>query len=302
MIVLDEHKVVEIREMIRFIDYTIGLFSPIPTKSAVKKAIKRHELYLNDELAVSGAWMQPGDKILLIDTQKFIPKPFPLEIKVLFEDDYLAIVNKPSGLIVSGNQYRTLVNCLVDQLILSSQPDAYKWGHPVHRLDFSTSGLVIVAKTIEVNRFLGDMLKQHNINKRYLAIVQGNVLSQSISSDVDGKSAKSNLKLLKQVKSLRNGSLSLVELTPESGRTHQLRIHCSSIGHPIVGDRLYGIDGEVMKHKGLFLVAFELEFAHPISKEIMCISLPIPNKFEALLRQEERRWNKLNDLKNRSKD
>ena len=276
--------------MIRFVDYAIGLFPQVTTKSAVKKAIKRGEFYHNDSRALSGAWIQPGDKIVLVDTEKYIPQAFPLEIPLVYEDEFIAVVNKPSGLIVSGNQHRTLVNCLVDQLGVSSELDAFKWGKPVHRLDYATSGLVVIAKTASAHDALGRMFSNRLVKKGYLAIVQGEVSSQFIDKPIEGKPAQSKLVFERSVPSLRNGMLSLVRLLPSTGRTHQLRIHCAHLGNPIVGDKIYGVEGEVMTHKGLFLFAQKLEFDHPVSGNKLTFSLEDPNKFHALLKQEERRW------------
>lgn len=95
--------------------------------------------------------------------------------------------------------------------------------------------------------------------------------------------------------SLKNETLSLVELSPKTGRTHQLRIHCKYIGHPIVGDKIYGEEGNVMNHKGLFLAAKSIAFEHPITKEAMMIEINQPDKFDALLKREEAWWMRIDD-------
>ena len=97
---------------------------------------------------------------------------------------------------------------------------------------------------------------------------------------------------LKTVNSLRSEKMSLLKLIPKTGRTHQLRIHCASIGSPIVGDKLYGEAGNVMLHKGLFLTASNLRFKHPKSGDIVNCNVPIPDKFKSLLEREERRFNR----------
>ncbi|MFT5859501.1 MAG: 23S rRNA pseudouridine1911/1915/1917 synthase [Flavobacteriaceae bacterium] len=296
MIELEKHLVAEVDEHTRFIDYVVGLFPQVMTRSAVKKAIKKGEFLHNGVIADTRIWVTVGDAIMLVDQQNQPPKPFPLDIEVVMEDEYCAVVYKPSGLVVSGNQHRTLVNALVDELTLSNQPDAYKWGKPVHRLDSATSGLVIVAKTAHAHGGFGKLFESREIRKTYVAIVQGEVKDQEIELEIGGKPAQTQLKVLESVRSLRNEVLTLIELTPKSGRTHQLRIHCASIGHPIVGDKLYGIEGEIMNHKGLFLCAQKLQFLHPISTELTEVAIPIPNKFNALLKQEERRWTAKNAL------
>jgi len=262
----------------------------VATKNAVKKAIKRNALRINGQFADTGIWVKDGDLIELVDPQIKPPKEFDLEIPIVYDDEFLAAVYKPSGLVVSGNQHRTLTNALVGKLKESNEPDAYQWGHPVHRLDAATSGLVLVAKTAKAQRGLGKLFENRSINKTYHAVVQGVPESQQIKLPVKDQTASSQLNFIESVDSLRNGKLSLIQLQPKTGRTHQLRIHCAEIGCPIVGDKLYGKAGEIMNHKGLFLAATRLEFGHPITDVAMDISIPIPHKFEALLRREQRRW------------
>lgn len=290
MIVVETHNVPEVIVPIRLVDYCIGVFAQTPTKNAVKKAMKRGELMYNSSIATSGAWMKENDVIQLVDPQSKLPKPFPLTIDIIHEEDAFALVFKPAGLVINGNQFRTLENALIDQVSKSESPDALKWGRPVHRLDSATSGLVIIAKTLEAHRKFGDLFSNRQIKKRYHAIVQGRPQNQLISTEVDGKTAESKLSVISSVQSLRNEFISLVLLEPSTGRTHQLRKHCAEIHHPIVGDQLYGESGNVMKHKGLFLAATALEFNHPLTNEAVNISVPIPAKFEALLKREERRF------------
>ncbi|NRA12925.1 MAG: RluA family pseudouridine synthase, partial [Crocinitomicaceae bacterium] len=173
MIKIYSHTVAKVDVSIRLVDYTIGIFPQVMTKNAVKKALKRSELLINSIKAESGFWIKEGDVIEFVDPQNRIPKEFPLDIEIVFQDDYLLIVNKPSGLVVSGNQFRTLENALVNSIKLSSQADALKWAKPVHRLDSSTSGLVLFAKTAETHRTLSSMFEDKTIEKKYRAVVQG---------------------------------------------------------------------------------------------------------------------------------
>ncbi|MFT5778830.1 MAG: 23S rRNA pseudouridine1911/1915/1917 synthase [Crocinitomicaceae bacterium] len=290
MIILEKYRVEHIPEAIRLIDYCIGLFPQLPTRNAVKKSIKRKELFHNDQLALTGTWMKTDDEITLVDQETTVPKAYPMEIPVLYEDAFIAVVHKPSGLVVSGNQFRTLVNILVTNLTKSREKDAYKWARPVHRLDSATSGLVIVAKTAKAHARLGELFENRAIDKTYSALVQGKPSHQEISTKIDGKEAFTRMTVLKSERSLRNEFVSLIELKPSTGRTHQLRIHCAQVGHPIIGDKIYGIEGEVMSHKGLFLCAQKLKFRHPITNEELEVSMPVPPKFSALLEREKRRW------------
>lgn len=291
MIILITHQVLELSSKTRLVDYCIGLFPQTPTRNAVKKALKRCEILHNSIVGTTGVWVNNNDTIQLVDPQSKRPKPFPLEIEIIYEDDAFAVVIKPSGLIINGNQFRTLENALMDQLMKSESADALKWGRPVHRLDSATSGLVIIAKTLKAHRRFGELFLNREIKKQYHAIVQGKPKNQIISVPVDSKNAESKLTVLSTVSSLRNEFLSLVLLEPKTGRTHQLRKHCEEIGCPIVGDQLYGESGNVMKHKGLFLAATSLEFKHPLTDETVSLSMLAPVKFEALMKREERRFN-----------
>lgn len=293
MIILESHTVSEAISNVRLVDYCIGLFPQLPTRNAVKKAMKREEIVLNKEVGRTGLWVKQFDVIEFVDPRKKLPKPFPLKIDVVHEEDSFAVVLKPAGLVVSGNLHRTLENALIDQLQKSEAPDAIKWARPVHRLDGATSGLVILAKTLSAHHHFGKLFAERTIKKEYHAIVQGVPDNQTISISVDGKQAESVLTRISSVPSLQNEQLSLVKLEPKTGRTHQLRIHCAEIGHPIVGDQLYGEQGSIMKHKGLFLAATSLTFDHPVTSEMVTISAPIPAKFNALLDREARRYDRL---------
>lgn len=286
---MDSCTVSGLTEPQRFVDFAIGLFEGFGTRNAVKKGIQRNRFYLNGNFPQTGTWVNNGDVIdLLLDSRK--PKAYDLRIEIVYEDEFLAVVNKPAGLRVNGNAFKTLENCLIDQLKPSNQTDALSWGIPVHRLDIPTSGLVIFAKTSLARRILGEMLENREISKTYHAIVHGKPENQIISVDIDGKKSLSKLELTSSVKSLKNGDLSLVRLHPVTGRKHQLRIHCASIGCPITGDKTYMGDAGTFTHKGLFLSATSLEFTHPFTKEKVSIELEVPAKFYSLLSREQRRW------------
>lgn len=274
----------------RLIDYIIDLFPQVPSKKRAKKAIKSGAIRLNEEIIETGRWIKKGDTIKLFDLEETPPKVFAMKIDVIYEDDYLAIVWKPAGLKVSGNQYKTLHNTLAHNLSKSSQEDALPWPLATHRLDVPTSGLVLIAKTIAARRALGQLFEHKKIAKTYFAIVIGNIDEfGTIDNDIEGKKSISNFKKVRQVPSLRNEWLSLVKLEPITGRTHQLRIHLAGIGHPIMGDKLYGDEGNIMGHKGLFLASVGLSFEHPLTGESINIKQVAPDKFYSLLKREERR-------------
>ncbi|MBN2167284.1 MAG: RluA family pseudouridine synthase [Marinilabiliaceae bacterium] len=214
-----------------------------------------------------------------------------MRLHIVYEDDFLAIIVKPAGISVSGNQYRTIENALLDNVKTSTQSNALKWPRPVHRLDNQTSGLLIVSKTIDVHVKLGQMFEQKLISKYYYAVVMGKAdVDGIISTPVNMQSAVTLFERIKIVPSLRNEYLSLLKLSPQTGRTHQLRIHLSQQGWPILGDKLYGFKGNILLKDGLYLCATSLLFKHPITNEVLDISTPIPHKFLKRMQNEERRW------------
>ena len=292
LILIKEYIVKDLTDKQRFIDYSYSAFADlISSNKGVKKAIKRGELLLNEELTESGRFLKNGDKIQLYDSEKNTPKTYDLELEIVFEDEYFAIINKPAGINVSGNMYRTIVNSLPYNLTKSTCKDALSWFRPVHRLDNQTSGLLIIAKTQKAMVELGRMFENKEIQKKYHAIVIGETdVEGVITKDIEGAKSITEYKVLRQVKSLRNKDLTLLELTPKTGRTHQIRIHLSEIGFPILGDKLYFKEGEVLKHKGLFLSAVKLLFKHPINGDNLNIGMDTPYKFNSLLEREERRY------------
>ena len=174
---------------------------------------------------------------------------------------------------------------------VSTEKDALKWAKPVHRLDNQTSGLLIVSKTQLAHINLGKQFENKLIRKKYVAIVIGKLIGEGfITEPIENKPAKTEYKVIKTVESLKNKHLSLVELFPHTGRTHQLRIHLSGLGFPILGDKLYGKEDLVLKHKGLFLSAIKLSLKHPVKGGDLEIKVDMPNKFNTRLNNEQRRF------------
>lgn len=279
-------------EPTRFVDYSIGVFAQLPSKNSIKKAVKRKELLLNGNIAYEGDWVNEGDTIILVDNDSRIPKDYDLDIEIVYEDNFIVIVNKPAGLVVSGNQFKTLVNAMVGKIKRSDAPDAWKWVKPVHRLDASTSGLVIMSKSNGAHIEFAQLFEHREIQKRYTAIVMGVPTDANgiIKDPIDGQECESYYEVKRTIPSLRSGELSLINLSPKTGRTHQLRIHCANNNFPIVGDILYGQNGNTLLHKGLFLAAIELSFIHPFTNKEINIAIDPPYKFASLLEREERRW------------
>ena len=138
MVIIESHIVPERIQKVRFLDYSVEIIKSLRSRSSIKKAIKRGELLLNGETVAGGTWIEPGQKIELIDNENKPPKPYELNLEIIFEDESLAIITKPAGISVSGNKYRTIQNALLANLKTSSEPDSLKWPRPVHRLDYAT--------------------------------------------------------------------------------------------------------------------------------------------------------------------
>lgn len=284
------HIVENLSQRMRFNEYALGLFEQLPSRKSVKKAIKKGRLLLNDEAVEGGRYLKEGDEITLLAEAESLPL-LELDLELYFEDEHLAIVYKPAGIAVSGHQKRTLEMALPYNLQKSKELDALAQPRPAHRLDLPTRGLLLIAKTMKTRIALGQAFAEGQIQKRYQALVMGcppkaGKFSQSIGS----KSALTKYECLETVDSLRSGQLSLLNLYPKTGRKHQLRIHLSQAGYPIVGDKLYGPKGETLLHKGLFLAACGLRFQHPITAEAINIQLETPYKFSSLLQREQRRY------------
>jgi len=304
LILKQSHIVPEGTDEIRLYDYVGSVFTEIPSRSAIKKSITRGKILVDGEPAKTGTWVRPGQKIELMDLEETPPKQFNLDFKIEFQDEHFAIVHKPAGIPVSGNQFKTMQNALVGKFSKSTEVDALEWPKPVHRLDSATSGLLIVAKTGRSLMLLGQMFEHKEIQKKYCAVVQGKMEEEGqIKFQIDEKKAETNYALVETTPSLRSNYLSLVDLYPKTGRTHQLRIHLSKLGFPIMGDTLYGREGEVLKGKGLFLCAIGLRFKHPITDEEIIVQIDEPSKFESLMEREKKRFDKYhNNTENTEKE
>jgi 23S rRNA pseudouridine1911/1915/1917 synthase len=294
MIEISKHVVVNQVIDERLVDYCIGLFPQLSSKNAVKKAFKRKELMINNQIGESHIWVKKNDVILLVDNETNLPRPFPLDVEIVYEDEFLVVIDKPSGIIVNGNQFRTVENALIGKTRVSRELDAFKWAKPVHRLDSATSGLLILSKTLSVHQKIAKMFEKRKIKKVYHAIIMGELILEEglIDASVNKLPAETSYSLIKSVPSLKSGFVSLIKLMPKTGRTHQLRIHCAGMGNPILGDKLYGEKGTVLLNKGLFLAATELNFIHPIFQTEINVKIKCPPKFETQLLKENRRWDK----------
>lgn len=238
---------------------------------------------VNDLIATTATLINGGECICLFNPIEVNPnKKLIFPLKVLFEDDYLAVIHKPAGILVSGNSFKTIANALSQNIQPSKLPDATK-PQPVHRLDYATTGILLIGKTSRSIRVLNSMFEDKKVEKIYYAVTIGDMSDRGIiTSDIDDKKSKSKYKLLESVSSKRFGKLNLVTLKPLTGRRHQLRKHLASINNPILGDRAYGIENLILIGKGLYLHAYSLKFIHPFTNKEVYIKDDYPLRFKKI--------------------
>ena len=284
--------------------------------------------------AAKGKQKMRGGEAIEIEGE---PHPAPLHavaedipLDILYEDKYLAVVNKPAGMMVHAGAGRTddargdtrskgtLVNALLHHMAKLSDVGGELRPGIVHRLDKQTSGAIVVAKDDVTHRKLGEMFAARRVTKTYIALLHGTLkkdnvtVSLPIARDMvrrtrmttrraDGRSATTHFSVVERL-TTRYGAFTLVETRIETGRTHQIRVHAQSLGHPVVGDTLYGAPRVIQLAKqrdgaerlieeasvGLernFLHAAHLEFAHPQTGKPVAVDAPLPRELEEFLAQ-----------------
>ena len=246
--------------------------------------------------------LKPGDeiKIEIPEPEPIVAEPENIPIDIVYEDKHLIVVNKPQGMVVhpaAGNYTGTLVNALLYLTgnSLSAINGVVRPGI-VHRIDKDTSGLLVVAKNNDAHLFLSEQIKERKANRRYVALLNGIVkedgtVNKPIARHPNdrkkmaivsgGREAVTHYHVLENYRS----GYTLAECVLETGRTHQIRVHMASIGHSVVGDKVYGIKKEKFKLEGQLLHARTLGFIHPQTGEYMEFSAPIPNYFEDVLKK-----------------
>ncbi|WP_447973736.1 RluA family pseudouridine synthase [Nitrospira sp. Kam-Ns4a] len=281
------------------------------SRSAVQRLIDEGRAAVNGAPAKASYRIRPGDVITLAvprpEPLALLPEPIPLTI--LYEDEALLVLDKPAGLVVHpapGHWSGTLVNALLYHLSAPGSPDGslstiggQERPGLVHRLDKDTSGVMIVAKTDEAHRGLAAQFKQHTITRIYEALIWGvpkkpaGVIDLAIGRDVkerkkfSARTARPKLSVTEYRVVERMGKLAArVELFPKTGRTHQLRVHLSSLGHPILGDPVYG-GRKVAAPEGIpvprvMLHARTLGFTHPATRAYCEFAAPLPPDMEAV--------------------
>lgn len=264
---------------VRLQDFVTGQFTALPSKSGMKKAIKKGLVLIDDRKAHTADFLHGGETLQLFQEEVSIA-PIALDVEVLYEDDHIAALYKPSGLLVSGNKKYTLANALPNLLLASPQHDALARPVPVHRLDYPTSGVLLAAKTSQAVRHLGLQFAERRIQKEYKAVAIGSLPDKGrMDRPIDGKEAYTEYEVLQRLPSERFGHLQLVQLRPKTGRKHQLRKHLAEMDCPILGDKEYGIEGLMHYGNGLYLHAHRIRFQHPFTQESLSLEAALPKKF-----------------------
>ena len=275
---IETHVVGNLKEKTRLQEYGIDIFQSIQTKSALKKTLKKELITIDGNIANTSNWVENGQVIKLFAEEiQGNKKVFNLKIGILYEDNFLAVIHKPAGYPTNGNYFKTIENALPFNLKESPEKDKLPFPQPVHRLDNPTSGILLIAKTQSVKSLLSVLFEHHKIQKKYSAVVSGGFDHEQgeINTDIDGKRSLTKFQVRKAFQK-EHKIFSLVDLWPETGRTHQLRIHLSSQGNPIVGDAIYG---EKNKNNSLLLHASSLRFVHPKTQKRLFIETELPHKF-----------------------
>ncbi len=282
------------------------------TRSYIKNLIDDGRILVNGVLQKSGYKVKEMD-IVMVD----IPKdevldiiPEDIKIDIMYEDDDIIIVNKSKGMVVhpaNGNYTGTLVNALMysHKDRLSSINGTIRPGI-VHRIDKDTSGILVIAKNDNAHKKLSEQFKVHSINRKYIALVKGIVKEDEFTINLPiGRSTKDRKKMAVVYKNSRNAvthirvlkrfyssSVTLVEATLETGRTHQIRVHMSHLHYPLVGDEVYGRKDPKFKIEGQMLHAKLLGINHPTTNEYMEFEADLPKYFKDILDKLEKREEK----------
>lgn len=271
------------------------------SRSFIKNLFSNNSVYLNNKIVKPSAKVKYGDSILVyIPEKKDISiKPQNILLEVVYEDEYLAITNKPANMVVHPTESiteDTLVNAIMYRFKDLSDLDLPFRPGIVHRLDKDTTGLIIIAKNNNIHLLLQKMFKERSVKKTYLAIVHGKIQDQIVVDLPIGRHIKDRKKMsvrkdigkeaiTRIYPILYNENYSLLKINIDTGRTHQIRVHLKYINHCIVGDKIYGQKNEKVNFKSQLLHAYKLEFKHPITGKDIIISAEPNNVFKSAVKK-----------------
>ena len=258
-----------------------------------KEKIKKVKFYLNDNLVDKYKELKLNDVLVLEYDDQIDFLPDNKKLKILYEDENLLIVDKPIGMLVhpdSKDKRATLVNIVSNYYHITNQNISVKY---LHRIDIDTSGIVVFAKDILTASIIGEEIKNHTFIRRYLCIASGRFDSDSgiynypIAENryiankkrvsPTGKEAITHYKVIKRLKN----NLNLCEVELKTGRTHQIRLHFSYTGHPLVGDSLYNGNTNILNRQALH--SYEVDFIHPIKNKRIHIICELPQDMQKII-------------------
>lgn len=284
------------------LDRVLAARFPQLSRAQLQRLIRSGAVTVNDAVVRPAYRLTPGDRITVTFPEEPTVRPESLPLDVVYEDEYLLVVNKPAGMvvhpaarIVSG----TLVNALLAHCPHVADVGGLDRAGIVHRLDRETSGLIVVAKNSEVHASLQRQFQRRLVRKTYVALVEGQVHPREGIIEVPiGRDPKDRTRMAVS----RTGrpavtqyrvvevfpQYTLLEVRPHTGRTHQIRVHLAWLGYPVVGDRVYGRRHQMLLPDRHFLHARELAFTHPVTGEKLVLSAPLPPELTALLNRLRR--------------
>ena len=274
------------------------------SRAMIQKMMDNGNILVNGKKVKVSYKVQADDEITIKEqaAKEISLEAQDIPIEVLYEDNDIIVVNKPKGMVVhpaNGNPDGTLVNAIMSicKDSLSGIGGEIRPGI-VHRLDKDTSGTLIVAKNDKSHIKMSEQIKNHEVEKTYIALVKGFVKENEATIDMpigrslkdrkkmavrkEGKNAVTHFKVIE-----RFPNYTLLEVKIETGRTHQIRVHLSEIGYPIVGDEVYSNGKNEWNIHGQCLHAKSLKFKHPITEKEMCIEAPIPEYFQNIIKELE---------------
>ncbi len=290
------------------IDKALTLFKNELTRSNVTHMIEDELITVNGQLVKPSYKLKLNDEIIVLnkesDDSKIEPQDIPLDI--VYEDNDLLVINKKQGMVVhpsNGHNSDTLVNACLYHCKDLSGINGVKRPGIVHRIDKDTSGLIVVCKNDFTHQGIAEQLATHSMYREYYALVKGVIheddcriiapigrdpsdrMKMAVNTK-DGKSATTHVHVLERFK-----NYTLISCRLETGRTHQIRVHLTYIGHPLEGDLVYGSRKNNLYDKGQLLHAYKITFVHPRTNKEMTFETPIPSYFESVL-EELRNENK----------
>lgn len=265
---------------------------PNLTRSHIKNLIEQDFITIDNKSKKAGEKVKAGQciRVNLPNPKNLNVEPENIPLDIVYEDDDLAVINKPKGLVVhpaNGNDNGTLVNALLYHLKNLSGINGVVRPGIVHRLDKDTSGLLIVAKNDKAHVNLAKQIENKICHRYYVALCKGNfkqdegIIKTGYGRSLkdrkqmstfplgQGKLAETHYKVLE-----RFGNYTLVEFNLKTGRTHQIRVHCKYINHPIVGDEVYGTKDSTFKTNGQMLHAYKITFTQPSTNQLVTLEIP----------------------------